>query len=153
AAAGITALLFAIPFAYDVLRFSGAAYLLFLAWQAVKPGGTSPFQVKQLGRDSDKKLYLMGLFTSLLNPKVALLYLALLPQFIDPLRGNIFGQSLALGLVQICVSITVNSTYVAAAGSIALFLKNRPNWILVQRWVMGFVLAAMAIQISLQVRK
>src|ERR1700748_1444299 len=46
AAFGITAILFAIPLAYDTLRFAGAAYLLWLAWQAVKPGGRSPFQVK-----------------------------------------------------------------------------------------------------------
>src|SRR6201990_711506 len=51
AAFGITALLFAIPYAYDALRFAGAAYLLWLAWQAVRPGGRSPFQVKAVEGD------------------------------------------------------------------------------------------------------
>src|SRR5262245_39347432 len=68
AAFGITALLLAVPFAYDALRFGGAAYLLYLAWQAMKPGGRSPFQVKKLSIDSPRKLFLMGFVTNLLNP-------------------------------------------------------------------------------------
>src|SRR6185312_5365202 len=60
AAFGITALVFAVPYAYDALRFAGAAYLLWLAWQAVKPGGQSPFQVKKLPIDGPKKLFAMG---------------------------------------------------------------------------------------------
>ena len=68
AAFGITALLFAVPYAYDALRFAGAAYLLWLAWQAVKPGGRSPFQVKKLAADSPRKLFAMGFVTNLLNP-------------------------------------------------------------------------------------
>src|SRR3954471_18399370 len=57
AAFGITALLFAVPYAYDALRFAGAAYLLWAAWKAVKPNGRSPFQVKKLQIDSPRKLF------------------------------------------------------------------------------------------------
>src|ERR1700760_106666 len=99
AAFGITALLFAIPYAYDALRFAGAAYLLWMAWQAVKPGGRSPFQVKKLAVDSPRKLFAMGFVTNLLNPKIAMLYLALLPQFIDP-AGSVIFQSVVLGAIQ-----------------------------------------------------
>ncbi len=101
AAFGITALLFAVPYAYDALRFAGAAYLLWLAWQAVKPNGRSPFQVKKLQVDGPRKLFAMGFVTNLLNPKIAMLYLALLPQFIDPAAGSVLTQSLALGSIQI----------------------------------------------------
>src|SRR5579862_603264 len=94
AAFGITALLFAVPYAYDALRFAGAAYLLWLAWQALKPGGRSPFQVKTLKVDGPRKLFAMGFVTNLLNPKIAMLYLALLPQFIDPAQGSVLVQSL-----------------------------------------------------------
>src|SRR5580700_3526551 len=89
AALGITALLLAVPFAYDALRFGGALYLLWLAWQAVKPGGGSPFQVRDLPADSPRKLFVMGFVTNLLNPKIAVLYLSLLPQFIDPRHGSV----------------------------------------------------------------
>jgi threonine/homoserine/homoserine lactone efflux protein len=60
AAFGITALLFAVPYAYDALRFAGAAYLLWLAWQAIRPNGRSPFQVKKLQVDGPRKLFAMG---------------------------------------------------------------------------------------------
>ena len=60
AAFGITALMLAIPFAYDTVRLAGALYLLWLAWQAVRPGGRSPFEVKNLPSDSPRKLFLMG---------------------------------------------------------------------------------------------
>src|SRR5450830_1920927 len=133
AAFGITAFVFAVPYAYDLLRFGGAAYLLYLAWQALKPGGRSPFAVRDLPADSNRKLFLMGLFTNLLNPKIALLYLALLPQFIDPNGASVLVQSVVLGAIQICISIAVNSIVTLAAGSIAGVLASRPSWLLIQR--------------------
>src|SRR6202012_5019432 len=96
------------PYAYDALRFSSAAYLLWLAWQALKPGGRSPFQVKALKVDGPRKLFAMGFVTNLLNPKIAMLYLALLPQFIDPAQG-VLVQSLLLGSIQIVISVSVNA--------------------------------------------
>jgi threonine/homoserine/homoserine lactone efflux protein len=153
AALGITALLFAIPYAYDALRFAGAAYLLWLAWQAVRPGGQSPFQVKKLPVDGPKKLFAMGLVTNLLNPKIAMLYLSLLPQFIDPALGSVFAQGVALGFTQIAVSVTVNAMIALAAGSIATFLGTRPLWLLVQRWLMGTVLAGLAVKMALEARR
>lgn len=153
AAFGITALVFAVPYAYDALRFAGAAYLLWLAWQAVKPGGHSPFQVKNLPVDGPRKLFVMGFVTNLLNPKIAMLYLSLLPQFIDPAIGSVLEQSLILGAVQIVVSVTVNSLIALAAGSVALFLTTRPTWALVQRWFMGTVLAGLAVRMATEARR
>jgi threonine/homoserine/homoserine lactone efflux protein len=153
AAFGITALLLAIPFAYDALRFAGAGYLLWLAWQAVKPGGRSPFQVKTLAIDSPRKLFAMGFVTNLLNPKIAMLYLALLPQFIDPTASSVLAQSVVLGAIQIAISVSVNAMIALAAGSIALFLTSRPSWMLVQRWLMGTVLAGLAVRMAVEARK
>lgn len=153
AAFGITALLLAIPFGYDALRFAGAAYLLWLAWQAVKPGGRSPFQVRKLAVDSPRKLFAMGFVTNLLNPKIAMLYLALLPQFIDPSAGSVLAQSLVLGAIQIAISVSVNAMIALAAGSIALFLATRPSWMLVQRWLMGTVLAGLAVRMAVEAKK
>jgi threonine/homoserine/homoserine lactone efflux protein len=153
AAFGITALLLAVPFAYDALRFAGAAYLLWLAWQAVKPGGRSPFQVKKLAVDSPRRLFAMGFVTNLLNPKIAMLYLALLPQFIDPAGASVLGQSLVLGTIQIAISLSVNAAVALAAGSIALFLSTRPGWMLVQRYVMGTVLAGLAMRLAFEARR
>ena len=153
AALGITALVFAVPFAYDALRLAGAAYLLWLAWQAVRPGGRSPFQVRQLPADSPRKLFLMGLLTNLLNPKIAMMYLSLLPQFIDPAAGSVFMQSVVLGFTQIAVSVSVNTMIAIAAGSIAVFLAGRPFWLLAQRWLMGTVLGGLAVHMATEARR
>lgn len=153
AAFGITALVLAVPYAYDALRLAGAAYLLYLAWQAVRPGGRSPFQVRDLPPDGLRRLFLMGLATNLLNPKIAVLYLSLLPQFVDPERGSVLAQSLVLGSAQIAVSVTVNAVIALAAGSIAGFLGSRPTWLTVQRWLMGGVLAALAVRMATEARR
>ncbi|MCH2396451.1 LysE family translocator [Oceanibaculum sp.] len=153
AAFGITAIVLAVPYAYDALRFAGALYLLWLAWQAVRPGGRSPFQVKDLPKDSPRKLFAMGFLTNLLNPKIAVMYLSLLPQFIDPAQGSVLTQSLALGATQIVISVAVNSVIAIAAGSIAAFLIARPGWMVAQRWLMGSVLAAMAVRMATEARR
>jgi threonine/homoserine/homoserine lactone efflux protein len=95
----------------------------------------------------------MGLVTNLLNPKVAMLYLALLPQFIDPVQGSVLTQSLTLGFTQIAISVSVNALIALAAGSIALFLGTRPSWLLVQRWLMGTVLAGLAVKMAFEAKR
>ncbi len=150
---GITAMLMAVPFAYDALRIGGALYLLFLAWQAVKPGGKAVFDVRELPKDSPAKLFSMGFLTNLLNPKAAVLYLSLLPQFIDPKAGNVLGQLLLLGVTQICVSMTVNGSFIYAGGAVAKFLGTRPSWIKAQRWLMATVLGGLAVKLLAEGRR
>jgi threonine/homoserine/homoserine lactone efflux protein len=153
AAFGITAFVFAIPYAYDMLRFGGALYLLYLAWQAVKPGGRSAFAVRDLPVDTPRKLFSMGFITNLANPKIAVMYLSLLPQFITPGHGSVLTQSLALGTVQISISLTMNALIAVMAGSIANFLSGRPLWLLLQRWLMGTVLTGLAVRMAYESRK
>jgi threonine/homoserine/homoserine lactone efflux protein len=153
AALGITALLLAVPLAYDALRFAGVIYLLWLAWQTVKPGGRSPFQVRNLSPDSPRKLFAMGLVTNILNPKIAVMYLSLLPQFIAPEHGSVLMQSLWLSAVQVAISISVNTVIVMLAGSIAAFLAGRPAWLVIQRWLMGTVLAGLAVRMATEAQR
>ncbi|MFU9138492.1 LysE family translocator [Erwinia tasmaniensis] len=152
AAMGITALIMAVPLAYDALRIVGALYLLYMAWQAIF-GGRSPFQLRNLPPDSDPKLFTMGLLTNLLNPKTAVIYLSLLPQFIRPEQGQVLMQSLILGFTQIVTSIIVNSMIIFAAGTIASFLAQRPGWQKLQRGIMGTVLAGLAVRMVMEGRK
>lgn len=156
-ALGIAALLVAVPLAYNILRFAGAAYLLYLAWDALRPGGHSPFALAIDGKhklrpERPRKLFFMGLFTNLLNPKVAMIYLSLLPQFLHPAEGNIFGQTLKLGLLQIVISLTINSILICTAGTVAVFLADRPLWLRTQRWFMGTVLGVLAARMALESR-
>ncbi|QJE73582.1 LysE family translocator [Aerophototrophica crusticola] len=145
---GLTAMLATYPVAFEMIRWAGAAYLGWLAWNALRPGGQSPFQVRDLAPDSPRRLFTMGLLTNLLNPKAALLYLSLLPQFIDPGRGSVLAQGLLLGAVQMTISLSVNACYVLVAGEVARFLTGRPFWAKVQRMVMGSVLAGLAVHMA-----
>ncbi|MFV0261246.1 MAG: LysE family translocator [Kluyvera sp.] len=153
AAFGLTALMMAVPYAYDALRIAGVLYLLWMAWQSVRPGGRSPFQLKALPRHSARKLFLMGLLTNLLNPKIAIVYLSLLPQFINPAHGSVLAQSLLLGMTQIVISVSINALVAISAGTIALFLVRRPSFGVIQRWLMGGVLTGLAVKIATESRR
>ena len=108
AAFGITALLFAVPYAYDALDW--AARPICCGWRGRRsPRALAVLQVHDLPVDGPRKLFAMGFVTNLLNPKIAMLYLALLPQFIDPAVGSVLTQSLALGAIQIVISVSVNA--------------------------------------------
>ena len=153
AAFGVTALLLAIPYAYDALRIGGAVYLLYLAWQVVRPGGRSPFEAKAMPHDSSRRLFVMGLLTNLLNPKIAVIYLSLIPQFIDPSHGSVLAQSLLYGSVQTVMGLLVNATVAITAGSVAAFLAGRPAWLVVQRWLIGTVLAGLAARMAMEAQR
>jgi threonine/homoserine/homoserine lactone efflux protein len=148
AAAGLAAIFLAVPIAYTFLKLAGAAYLLYLAWQAVRPGGTSVFAPRPLPVDPPSRLFTMGLVTNLLNPKIAVLYVSLLPQFIDPERGPVATQSLLLGATQIVIALSVNALIVVFAGGLAAFLAARPTWLRAQRYLMGGVLGALAVHLA-----
>lgn len=146
---GLTALLAAVPLAFDALRIAGAAYLLWLAWDALRPGGSSPFVARQLPVDTTARLFRMGLLTNLLNPKVAIFYLSFFPQFLHPERGSVLVQSLQLGTVQILVSGTVNALLILGAARIAGFLARSRGWLAAQRYLMATVLGALAVRMAL----
>jgi threonine/homoserine/homoserine lactone efflux protein len=146
---GLAAVFLYVPVLYIGVKLAGAAYLLYLAWKMLKPGGASLFEPRELPRDSRGKLFRMGLITNLLNPKAAIMYLALIPQFVDQSAGNVIAQGFILGGVQITVSMIVNSIIVLLAGVISIFLRSRPAWLRWQRWVTGTLLGLVGIKLAL----
>lgn len=144
---GIATIFAEVPAAYTALRLAGAGYLLWLAWKTLRPGGASVFAPKELPPDGARRLFTMGFVTNLLNPKIAVLYVSLLPQFIDPGRGSVALQSLALGAIQATIAVTGNGIIVLTAGTIAVFLARRPAWLRAQRFFMGTVLGALALRL------
>jgi threonine/homoserine/homoserine lactone efflux protein len=150
AAFGITAFFLSVPYAARLLSAIGAAYLLYLAWQAIKPGGRSPLQVRTLPAQSPGRLLAMGAATSLLNPKLAMIFLSLLPQFIDYRRGQVLEQSLLLGATLIVLFAAVNGFMAVCSGSVAGVLLRRPRLLLAQRWLMGVVLLALGAEMARQ---
>ncbi|RPK59132.1 MULTISPECIES: LysE family translocator [unclassified Streptomyces] len=146
---GLSVVFIAVPELYFAVKLAGAAYLAYLAWNALKPGGVSVFTPQDVPHDSPRKLFMMGLMTNLLNPKIAVVYLSLIPQFIAPEKNHVLLQGIALGSIQIVVSVAVNLTIVLAAGTIAVFLSRRPSWLKAQRYAMGTALGALAISLAL----
>ncbi len=146
--AGLAALFVAVPALFIVVKLLGAAYLLYLAWGLLRPGGRSMFTPEMDARaHSTRRLFVMGLSTCLLNPKIALMYAALLPQFVDP-AAPASAQLLVLGLVQIAVAVTVNAGWVFAAASAANLFRARPLAQCLQRWIAGSVLGGFAVHLA-----
>jgi threonine/homoserine/homoserine lactone efflux protein len=148
---GLAVVFVLVPWLFIAFKAAGAAYLVYLAWQALKPGGRGLFETHTLERDSAGRLFRMGLITNLLNPKAAIMYLALIPQFIDPTRGHTTAQGFVLGGIQITVSMVVNATIVIAAGSIASLIARRPHWATWQRRITGTLLGAVALMLAREV--
>ena len=153
AALGLTGLLLAIPFAYDALRLAGAAYLAYLAWTNFVGRSPSNRGIEALPIDGRRRLFVMGLATNLLNPKQALFYLALLPQFIDPARGSTVLQFLMLGGIQIAISAVGNGVIMFVASSATGAFRASPRWFRAQRLIMGTVLAGLSVRLVLHSRE
>ncbi|MFI6772229.1 LysE family translocator [Nocardia sp. NPDC050412] len=147
ATVGITAIFAVVPGLYLSMKLAGAAYLAYLAWKTLR-GGISVFAPSDLPADSTRRLFSMGLVTNLLNPKIAIIYMALIPQFVTPEQGRVWLQSLLLGAVQIGIALTVNGLIVLGAATIAAFLTGRPLWMRAQRWVTGTMLGVVAVLLA-----
>lgn len=144
---GITAVFAAVPEAYTALKVAGAAYLLYLAWGVLRPGAAPVFAARELPMDPPLRLVGLGFLTNLLNPKIAILYVSLLPQFIAPEQGSVALQSLVLGAIQISIALTVNGIFVLVAGSLTAVLARRPAVARAQRWLMGTALGLFGIKL------
>ncbi|MDQ1805772.1 LysE family translocator [Chryseobacterium sp. CKR4-1] len=151
---GLTAVLFAVPYAYIILKTLGTVYLLYLAYQAIKPNSKNIFEVDQdMTIDSPRKLFTVGFLTNVLNPKVAVFYLSFFPQFIKPQYGSIFTQSIELGMIQAFTSFTINFIIVLTAAKVASFFAKNPLWVRIQKWFMASVLVFLAVKMALSKAK
>lgn len=121
AAAGVGALILAYPAAYDAVRYVGAAYLMFLAWQMWR-AGTELAEEKGARRIS--RAFVRGFLTNILNPKVALFVIAFVPQFTDPAIGPVWIQILWLGLILALGGILTDGTIGALAGFASAWLRR-----------------------------
>jgi threonine/homoserine/homoserine lactone efflux protein len=144
ATVGLSALVASSAMAFDPLRFAGAAYLVYLGLRALlhdegvalDGGGAAP--------PSARRAYLDGVLVNVLNPKVALFFLAFLPQFVDPARGSASTQILVLGLVVFVIATTSDVLYALAAGALGSWLRRRPGFARVQRYLTGGIYLALA---------
>lgn len=125
----------------EILRWVGAAYLVWLAWDAMRPAPVS------LRGSSGGRPFVRGLLANLLNPKAAVFYLALLPGFIRPAAGPVLTQILVLGAVHIAISVAIHSGAVFGGAEVVSRLPRR--WALVFRAVLALGLLASAFWVLL----
>lgn len=126
AALGITAVLYNSAFAFQLMKYAGAIYLLYLAYQAVREGG-SPMTSAEPVKQSSLKLYRTGVLMNILNPKVSLFFLAFLPQFITPGSGHEPSQMMILGVIFMLQALLVFSIVAFFAGLFGQKLFGRPQ--------------------------
>jgi len=124
AALGLSTLLLAVPLAYDLVRYAGAVYLVWLGVRALMSRSGAP-AVQDMARVSRWAIFRQGMVTNALNPKVALFFLAFLPQFTDASRGPLALQFVALGLLFIANGLVVCLGYALAASWAGGWLTRR----------------------------
>lgn len=151
AAFGLSELFRHSPLAFEAVRYVGAAFLLYLAWRALRGG--DDLNVAARRRAGPAKVFLQGMLTNLLNPKVALFYLSFLPQFVDPARGSVALQVLVLGSMLNLLGLAVKTTVALSAGGLGDWLRRHPRFQRVQRWATASILAALAVRIALPERR
>jgi threonine/homoserine/homoserine lactone efflux protein len=148
AALGLSALMVALPVAYDAVRYVGAAYLVWLGIRAIV-SKSSPIHVQRVDPERLARIFRQGLLTNVLNPKVALFFLAFLPQFTEPSRGPLPLQITVLGLIFIANGTVVCVIYAVAASWLGEWLKTRYD---VATWLnkaMGALFVGLGVRLAL----
>lgn len=152
AALGLTVLLLAVPLAFDAIKLAGAAYLLWLAFNTLRGAGFS-FTPQPLEPVPDRVLLRQAFVAAVVNPKVAVFYLSLFPQFVQPAAGPVLAQSLLLGAIQVVTAMAVDMTLVTIAGLLAAWFARRPLWLRMQRWFLGSAFGVLAVWLALTPRQ
>jgi threonine/homoserine/homoserine lactone efflux protein len=138
AALGLSALLLSSALAFNIVKYMGAAYLLYLGIKTLltkeKLESNQEIETMSLSR-----IFYQGMVVNLLNPKTALFFFAFLPQFIDTTRGAVGMQILLLGMILVLLGTLSDMTYAVAAGSIGNWLRGNAKFLRAQRYFAGSV--------------
>lgn len=150
-ALGVAALVQTSAMAFDLLKFAGAAYLLWLAWGALRAGAAS-LETAPNRETSLHRYYLRGILMNITNPKVSIFFLAFLPQFTSPERGHLPLQMAVLGGLFILATLLVFGAISLLAGGLGAWLRRSPR---VQQWLnraAGTIFAILAMKLAMASR-
>ncbi len=153
AAFGLSQLFLVVPLAYDLVRYAGAAYLLYLAVQAFRSTGRLASPAAPATRYPVAQMFRQGLLTNLLNPKMALFVLALFPQFVRPDAGSVAGQVLILATVLNLIGLVVNGVVIVAASRVRLLLSGRSRFRRMSQFFLGTVFGGLALRLAFDSRR
>jgi threonine/homoserine/homoserine lactone efflux protein len=139
ATCGLSALLVSSAVAYSVVKYAGAFYLIYLGIKKFHQNSVSNDEVKRVQAASLRHVYTQGVLVQVFNPKTAIFFLAFLPQFVNPARGNVSLQFLALGLLVTLLALTTDSLWAMTAGSAAGWLQRNKMFLRNEKYVSGTV--------------
>lgn len=148
AAAGISAIFYSSPMAFHAVKYAGAAYLLYLGWRALGPAGPGT-AAGDHGNGPALGHFRRGFLMNVLNPKVALFFLAFLPQFVDRAAGRVGEQMVMLGLLFMGQALLLFSAIAWFSGGIAERLSRDPRWPKYLSWLAAAILAVLAVRLAL----
>jgi threonine/homoserine/homoserine lactone efflux protein len=148
AALGLSQLFLAVPLAYDVVRYAGAAYLLYLAWKTFRATGVAFAPTAGLRRHPIGSVFRQGLVTNLLNPKMALFVLALFPQFVRPDAGSVAVQIMLLATVLNLVGLMVNGAVIMTVSRLGRAFSRRNSLRRAPQFLLGRVFAGLAARLA-----
>lgn len=146
-ALGIAVIFQTTPWAFNALKIAGAIYLLYLAWQVFRAPASS-MTTAQAPALSPRNLYLRGIVMNITNPKVALFFLAFLPQFASPDRGSLAPQIAVLGALFMLATLIVFGSIAWAASSIGQRLKESPGAQSAINYISGVVFVGLAVRLA-----
>jgi threonine/homoserine/homoserine lactone efflux protein len=147
AALGLSAILVSSALAFNIVKFAGAAYLIYLGIRQFFTKGA--LENIELKRDSLSRIYTQGVIVSVLNPKLALFFFAFLPQFIDPTRGNPALQMLGLGLLFVVLAAISDGLYAMLSSQLGRWLQRNPRFAQRQKYVTGSVYMGLGVTAAL----
>jgi threonine/homoserine/homoserine lactone efflux protein len=151
-ALGISSFFLVVPIAYDIIKYVGAAYLVYLGIRFIL-SREEMLTSSCDGKADFRKAFLQGSLTTLLNPKVALFYVAFLPQFVDPIRGHVPLQLLILGLLFNITSLAVDTSVALLASLLGTWLKRRSGAAKLIHWLTGSVLVGLGVRLAFSGRQ
>ena len=149
AAVGLAALLRSSPIAYTVVRYAGAAYLVYLGVRVLLERSTA-LEAPEVRSAPLGRIFTQGVITNVLNPKVALFFLAFLPQFIQPQRGSVALQIIVLGLIFDVGGTLVNLLVAQAGGRLGDAIKQNSGLARLQKWFTGTVFIGLGMRVALK---
>jgi threonine/homoserine/homoserine lactone efflux protein len=152
AALGLSQLFLALPMAYEIIRWAGCVYLMYLAWKTLRSEGTHFSPTTSMKRFSMRRILGEGLVTNLLNPKMALFVLALFPQFVHPEAGSLTVQMLVLATVLNGIGFVVNGSVVLLSGHIRSRVTGFVRFRQLPQYLLATVFAGLACRLALGVR-
>jgi len=148
AALGLSAILLSSALAFDVVKYLGAAYLIYLGIRKLM-APDKELENEEVKRESLTRIYWQGLMVNILNPKTALFFFAFLPQFVDPAKGNVTAQTILLGSIFVGMAIITDSIYALLASSLAGKLAGNRGFQKGQRYFAGLVYVGLGITTAL----